>query len=81
MKTSLDIPDRELKDALRFTKAKTKREAIVTAVMDYNRRERMAALTARQTPSRATRVYEDAWHELNDLNRFFLLCALLPPPR
>ena len=44
MKTSLDIPDIELRDALRFTKAKTKREAIVTAVADYNRRQRMAAL-------------------------------------
>lgn len=45
MKTSLDIPDKELKDVLRFTKAKTKREAIVTAVMEYNRRQRMASLT------------------------------------
>lgn len=45
MKTSLDIPENELKDVLRFTKAKTKRDAIVTAVMEYNRRQRMAALT------------------------------------
>jgi hypothetical protein len=45
MKTSLDIPEKELKDALRFTKSKTKREAIVTAVMEYNRRNRMASLT------------------------------------
>lgn len=44
MKTSLDIPDHELKDVLRFTKAKTKRDAIMTAVRDYNRRQRMAAL-------------------------------------
>ena len=44
MKTSLDIPEKELRDALRFTKSKTKREAIVTAVMEYNRRNRMAAL-------------------------------------
>jgi len=27
-----------------FTKARTKREAIVTALMDFNRRRRMAAL-------------------------------------
>ena len=45
MKTSLDIPDRELEDAIRFTRAKTKREAIVSAVKDFNRRMRMAELT------------------------------------
>jgi hypothetical protein len=47
MKTSLEIPDKELEDVVRFTKAKTKREAIVTAVMEYNRRKRMAALVKR----------------------------------
>jgi hypothetical protein len=44
MKTSVDIPDRELEDAIRFTGAKTKRQAIVTAVADFNRRQRMAEL-------------------------------------
>jgi len=44
MKTSLDIPEKELGDLLRFTRAKTKREAIVTAVKEYNRRRRIAAL-------------------------------------
>ena len=44
MKTSLDIPDKELRDVLRFTKAKTKRDAIVTAIADFNRRQRMTAL-------------------------------------
>jgi uncharacterized protein YbaA (DUF1428 family) len=44
MKTSLDIPDKELRDVVRFTKAKTKREAVVTAVIEYSRRQRMAAL-------------------------------------
>ena len=29
---------------MRFTRAATKREAIVTAIVDYNRRRRMAAL-------------------------------------
>ena len=29
---------------MRFTRAATKREAIVTAIADYNRRKRMAAL-------------------------------------
>jgi hypothetical protein len=44
MKTTVDIPDKELEDAIRFTGAKTKREAIVTAVADFNRRQRMAEL-------------------------------------
>jgi hypothetical protein len=45
MKTTVDIPDGELKDAIRYSKAKTKRDAIVTAVAEYNRRQRMAELT------------------------------------
>jgi Arc/MetJ family transcription regulator len=44
MKTTIDIPDKELADAIRFTKAKTKREAVVIALQDFNRRRRMAEL-------------------------------------
>jgi Arc/MetJ family transcription regulator len=44
MKTTVDIPDDELRDAMRFTRASTKREAIVTAIRDFNQRRRMAAL-------------------------------------
>ncbi len=44
MKTTIDISDGELEDAIRFTKAKTKSEAIVGAVADFNRRMRMAEL-------------------------------------
>jgi hypothetical protein len=44
MKTTVDIPERELKDAMRFTKAKTKREAVVTILEEFNRRRRMAEL-------------------------------------
>jgi hypothetical protein len=44
MKTSVDIPEKELRDAMRFTKAKTKREAVVTVLADFNRRRRMAEL-------------------------------------
>ena len=44
MKTTIDIPDSELSDAVRFTHAKTKREAVVTAVADFNRRRRMTEL-------------------------------------
>jgi Arc/MetJ family transcription regulator len=44
MKTTVDIPDEELRDAMRFTKAKTKREAVVKVLADFNRRRRMAEL-------------------------------------
>lgn len=44
MKTTIDIPDKELADAIRFTRAKTKREAVVMALQDFNRRRRMAEL-------------------------------------
>jgi hypothetical protein len=44
MKTTVDIPENELKDAMRFTKAKTKREAVVRILEEFNRRRRMAEL-------------------------------------
>jgi hypothetical protein len=44
MKTTVEIPDEELRDLMRATRAKTKREAIVTAIADFNHRRRMAAL-------------------------------------
>ena len=44
MKTTINIPDDELADAMRFTRAKTKRAAVVTAIQDFNRRKRMAEL-------------------------------------
>ena len=44
MKTTVDIPEDELRDAMRFTKAKTTREAVVKVLVDFNRRRRMAEL-------------------------------------
>lgn len=44
MKTTVDIPESELADVMRFTGAKTKREAIVAAIQDFNRRSRIAEL-------------------------------------
>jgi hypothetical protein len=44
MKTTVDIPDMELEDAIKFTGSKTKRAAILTALADFNRRQRMASL-------------------------------------
>ena len=42
MKTTIDIPDEELKDAMRLTGVKTKRAAVLMALADFNRRRRMA---------------------------------------
>jgi hypothetical protein len=47
MKTTIDIPEEELEEALRHTKAKTKTEAVTLAVADYNRRQRLARLASR----------------------------------
>ena len=44
MKTTVDIPDAVLKEAMGFTKARTKRQAIVTALEDFNHRRRLADL-------------------------------------
>ena len=44
MKTTIDIPENELADAVRFTGAKTRQEAVLTALADFNRRRRMADL-------------------------------------
>lgn len=44
MKTTIDIPEKELKDAMRFTKAKTKREAVNAAIAEFNRQRRVEAV-------------------------------------
>ena len=38
--TTVDIPDGELEDAMRYSKARTKREAIVLAIAEVNQRRR-----------------------------------------
>jgi Arc/MetJ family transcription regulator len=44
VKTTIDIPENELRDAMRFTRATTKREAVVKVLEEFNRRKRMAEL-------------------------------------
>ena len=44
MKTTIDIPDEELRQVMKYTRAKTKREAVVYAIKDFNRRKRLARL-------------------------------------
>lgn len=47
MKTTIDIPEGALKDAMRFTRAKTKREAVVTALEKFNRLQHLRGLNAK----------------------------------
>ena len=44
MKTTIDIPEDALADVMRFTAAKAKRAAVVTAIADFNRRQYMTDL-------------------------------------
>lgn len=44
MKTTIDIPEEELEEVIRHTHARTKRDAIVTAISDFNRRKRLEKL-------------------------------------
>jgi len=44
MKTTIDIPENELEEAMMNTGAKTKTEAIARAVADFNKRQRLARL-------------------------------------
>lgn len=47
MKTTIDIPEKLLMEAIRHTGARTKKEAILTAVEKFNRLKRLEALNAR----------------------------------
>ena len=47
MKTTIDIPDATMEQAMKFTGAKTKREAVVTAMEKFNRLQRLRELNAR----------------------------------
>jgi hypothetical protein len=47
MKTTISIPQQDLEELLRHTRAATKTEAVVTAITDFNRRRRMARLVER----------------------------------
>ena len=47
MKTTIDIPDKALREAIRHTGAKTKRDAVVTAVEEFNRRRRLEEMAER----------------------------------
>ncbi len=44
MKTTIDIPERLLEDAISFSGSRTKREVVVTALTEFNQRHRMTRL-------------------------------------
>ena len=47
MKTTIDIPDKELEEVMRLTGAKTKKEAVVTAITEFNRRRKVERVLAK----------------------------------
>lgn len=47
MKTTIDIPDKLLRETIKRTNAKTKRDAVVTALEKFNRIQRLRELNAR----------------------------------
>ncbi|MBM3838280.1 MAG: type II toxin-antitoxin system VapB family antitoxin [Verrucomicrobia bacterium] len=47
MKTTIDIPDGVLEEAMKYTRAKTKREAVVTALERFNRLQRLRDLNTK----------------------------------
>ena len=44
MKTTVDIPEKLLKDAMQYSGATTKRDAVLAALEEYNRRHQQASL-------------------------------------
>ena len=47
MKTTIDIPEAALRDVLRHSGAKTKREAVLMAIDEFNRSRRLAGFLNR----------------------------------
>lgn len=45
MKTTVEIPNEELKQLIEFTGAKTKKDAINAAIKSYNKQQRLIALS------------------------------------
>jgi Arc/MetJ family transcription regulator len=47
MKTTIDIPEKSLQEAIKHTGAKTKRDAVVTALEEFNRHRRLEEMAER----------------------------------
>jgi Arc/MetJ family transcription regulator len=63
MKTTIDIPDEELSEAMKHSGAKTKRDAVVAAISEYNRRRRLEKIAARLGKSK-TFMTQDELHQV-----------------
>jgi len=68
VKTTVDIPEDELREAIRHTGAKTKREAVVIAVSELSRRRRLQKLVEKfgtsdgfMTREELRRMREEPW--------------------
>ncbi len=46
MKTTMNLPDREVEEAMISTGARTKKEAVVAALVEFNRRRRLEQLVS-----------------------------------
>jgi Arc/MetJ family transcription regulator len=44
---TIEIPDKLLREAMKHTGARTKRDAVVTAIVEFNRRRRLEAMAER----------------------------------
>ena len=69
MKTTVDLPEEQLAEAMRYAKAKTKTKAVAMAVAEFNQRHRMTALTRHlgtfkdfMTQADLKRMREDRMH-------------------
>jgi Arc/MetJ family transcription regulator len=47
MKTTIDIPDKLMRETIKHTSAKTKRDAVITAMEKFNRLQRLRELNSR----------------------------------
>lgn len=47
VKTTIDIPDKVLKEAIKHPGAKTKRDAVLTTVEEFNRRHQVEEMAQR----------------------------------
>lgn len=63
MKTTIDISERELKEVMNHTGARTKTEAVNRAVADFNRRQRMMRLAERLGTFQDMLTAEDLLHQ------------------
>ena len=47
MKTTIDIPDKLMRETIKHTRAKTKRDAVITGLEKFNRLQRLRGLNSR----------------------------------